>query len=77
MQDLSSFEGDYYSRELNTTYQVVLKDGQLYLSSLRNGQIPLEQIWKDGFINDTEYAPLVDFERNAKGKIISLKVIRV
>ncbi|MEM6377479.1 MAG: serine hydrolase domain-containing protein [Bacteroidota bacterium] len=72
--DLSSFEGDYYSRELNTTYQVVSKDGQLYLSNLRNGQIPLEQIWQDGFINDTEYAPLVDFQRNAKGGIISLTV---
>ena len=69
--DLSSYEGNYYSRELNTSYQVVLEAGQLYLSNLRNGRFPLEQVWKDGFINDTNYAPLVDFQRNAKGEIIS------
>lgn len=72
--DLSTYEGNYYSRELNTSYQVVLEDGQLYLSNLRNGRFSLEQIWKDGFINETIYAPLVDFQRNAKGEIVSLAV---
>lgn len=72
--DLSTYEGHYYSRELNTSYQVVFKEGQLYLSNLRNGQIPLEQIWKDGFINETVYAPLVDFQRNVNGEIASFTV---
>ncbi|MEM6802276.1 MAG: serine hydrolase domain-containing protein [Bacteroidota bacterium] len=71
---LSSYEGNYYSRELNTTYKVSAKEGKLYLSHLRNGQISLAQIWKDGFITETEYAPLIDFQRNAEGEIISLTV---
>lgn len=72
--DLSAYEGDYYSRELNTSYQVILEDGQLYLSNLRNGRSTLERVWKDGFINETNYAPRVDFQRNAKGEIISFAV---
>lgn len=72
--NLSIYEGNYYSRELNTSYQVVLEDGQLYLSNLRNGRFPLEQTWKDGFINERTHAPLVDFQRNAKGEIVSLAV---
>lgn len=72
--DLSTYEGNYYSRELNTSYQVVLEAGQLYLSNLRNGRFPLEQIWKDGFSSETIYAPLVDFRRNTKGEIVSLAV---
>ena len=71
--DLSAYEGDYYSRELNTSYQVILEDGQLYLSNLRNGRSPLERVWKDGFINETNYAPRVDFQRNAKGEITSFR----
>lgn len=71
--DLSAYEGDYYSRELNTSYQVILEDGQLYLSNLRNGRSPLERVWKDGFINETNYVPRVDFQRNAKGEIISFR----
>ena len=69
--DLTTYEGNYYSRELNTSYQVVLKEGQLYLSNLRNGQILLEQVCKDGFLNDTFYAPVVEFQRNDKGEIVS------
>ncbi len=71
--DLSAYEGDYYSRELNASYQVILEDGQLYLSNLRNGRSPLERVWKDGFINETNYAPRVDFQRNAKGEIVSFR----
>ncbi len=72
--DLSIYEGHYYSRELNTSYQVVSKDGQLHLSNLRNGQASLEQVWQDGFLSETTYAPRVDFQRNAKGEIVSLAV---
>lgn len=71
--DLSVYEGDYYSRELNASYQVILEEGQLYLSNLRNGRSPLERVWKDGFINETNYAPRVDFQRNAKGEIVSFR----
>ncbi|MEL7378033.1 MAG: hypothetical protein AAFN65_13855, partial [Bacteroidota bacterium] len=67
-------EGNYYSSELNASYQVVYDNGQLLLSSLRNGQIPLEQVWKDGFTNETNYAPRVDFQRNEDGEIISFAV---
>lgn len=73
-QDMSIYEGNYYSSELNASYQVVYDNGQLLLSSLRNGQIPLEQVWKDGFTNETNYAPLVDFQRNEDGEIISFAV---
>lgn len=72
--DLSTYEGHYYSRELNTSYQVVLEDGQLHLSNLRNGRFLLEQVWKEGFSSETSYAPLIDFRRNAKGEIVSLAV---
>ncbi|MEO0337986.1 MAG: serine hydrolase domain-containing protein [Bacteroidota bacterium] len=72
--DLSAYEGHYYSRELNAIYQVALKNGQLSLSSLRNGEIPLEQACKEGFITDTGYAPLIEFQRNPKGEIVSFSV---
>ncbi|MEO0555334.1 MAG: serine hydrolase [Bacteroidota bacterium] len=71
---LSDYEGHYYSRELNTAYQVILKEGQLHLSHIRNGMIPLDQVWKDGFTNETSYAPLLDFRRNENGEITSFAV---
>ena len=74
VQDFSVYEGSYFSRELNTSYQIVLKDGQLYLSHLRNGQVSLEQLWQDGFRSKTIYAPRVDFQRNTKGEIEALMI---
>ncbi len=73
-QDFSTFEGHYYSQELNTSYEVVLKEGQLYFSNLRNGETPLEQAWQDGFLSEAIYAPLVDFQRDGKGEIVGLAI---
>ena len=74
LRNLSIYKGHFYSSELNTTYQVLLEEGELKLSNLRNGQISLEQVWKDGFMSDTGYAPRVDFQRNEDGEVISFAV---
>ncbi len=69
--NLTDYEGHYYSRELNTSYQITLENGQLHMSNLRNGAVSLDQVWKDGFINETIYAPLIDFQRNEDGRVLS------
>ncbi|MBX2841041.1 MAG: beta-lactamase family protein [Flammeovirgaceae bacterium] len=69
---LEDYCGDFYSTELEVTYQVALKENQLYLSYPNNDGIPLVPGPKDEFGNGyrTKYA----FSRNESNEIIKLMV---
>ena len=80
-QRRATFVGRYWSEELQTTYDVMVKEGKLYLSHLRNGQFELSQAWNDDFVNQKWYLNSVQFlsfpleERFSSVPISSLAVL--
>lgn len=73
-QRMTTFAGRYWSEELQTTYDVMVKEGKLYLSHLRNGQFELSQAWNEDFVNEKWYLNSVQFERNTQGKVTGFRV---
>ncbi|MEL6559918.1 MAG: hypothetical protein AAFQ94_17145, partial [Bacteroidota bacterium] len=71
-ESLNAYAGWYHSAELNTSYQVKYEDEQFYIAHVSNGKVPLKRVWNDGFETDAFYMPLVDFQRDDKGTIVSL-----
>ena len=72
--NLIQYTGEYYSKELHTTYKVILKDGKLKLWHLFNGEISLKSVWYDEFLSSQWFAKNIEFSRNDSGIIIGLKV---
>ena len=70
--ELISFEGDYWSDELETIYHLVFKDEKLTIKHRWLGDIQLEPISKDVFKTDWGY--YVKFIRNKKGEISKLSI---
>ncbi|OJJ14869.1 hypothetical protein BKI52_40650 [marine bacterium AO1-C] len=73
-KQMATLAGRYWSAELQTTYEVMVKEGKLYLSHLRNGQFELAQAWNDDFVNTQWYLNSVQFERDAQGNATGFKV---
>jgi len=69
--ELREYVGTYTSSELDTTHEVVLEDGKLYLEYRRSPRTPLESTLKDGFTLD---AMRVEFERDASGRVVGYSV---
>lgn len=72
--NLLQYKGEYYSKELYTTYKVILKEGKLKLWHLFNGEISLEAVWHDSFLSSQWFARNIEFSRDDLGKIIGLQV---
>lgn len=72
--ELASFEGDYYSKELDATYRLMVKDKTLIAKHIRNGEVRLSSIMKDRFMSNRWYMGNINFERDANGKISGFKV---
>jgi CubicO group peptidase (beta-lactamase class C family) len=70
--ELTSFEGDYWSDELETIYHLVFKDEKLTIKHRWLGDIQLEPISKDFFKTDWGY--YVKFIRNKEGEIENLSI---
>lgn len=70
--ELTSFEGDYWSDELETIYHLVFKDEKLTIKHRWLGDIQLEPISKDFFKTDWGY--YVKFIRNKEGEIEKLSI---
>jgi len=70
--ELTSFEGDYWSDELETIYHLVFKDEKLTIKHRWLGDIQLEPISKDFFKTDWGY--YVKFIRNKEGEISKLSI---
>lgn len=68
------YTGAYYSSELNTLYKVELKEDELKLWSIHNGDIKLIPAWTDEFLGTQWYARIVAFKRDENGKISGLSI---
>jgi len=64
VDELREYVGTYTSSEVDTTHEVVLENGKLYLAYRRSPRTPLRPSSKDGFTLD---AMRVEFERDASG----------
>ncbi len=70
--ELSSFEGDYRSDELETDYHLIVKEEKLTIQHRWNDDIVLDPISKDFFKTNRGYT--VKFNRNSEGDILGLSI---
>jgi len=70
--DLTSFEGDYWSDELETVYHLVVIDEKLCIKHRWLDDITLEPITQDLF--KTNWGYFVNFTRNKQGEISGLSI---
>ena len=61
---LNAYVGDYYSRELETTYRVTINDGGLIAGHSRHPDIALNALGMDLFSASTWFFGETTFERN-------------
>jgi len=66
--DLNSFAGRYFSEELETFYDLTVKDGQLFISHRRFGPVALTHTDGDTFSGTMPVSQVV-FRRDAQGNI--------
>jgi len=69
LEQLKKFEGDYYSQELDTTYSILVYEGQLIAQHIRNNDILLAYDGV-GFTSDEWFFPHIYFKRNHYGQIV-------
>ena len=69
LEQLKKFEGDYYSQELDTTYSILVHEGQLIAQHIRNNDILLAYDGV-GFTSDEWFFSQIYFKRNHYGQII-------
>lgn len=71
-KELTNYEGEYWSDELETVYHLVLKDKKLKIHHRWLGEISLEPVSRDFFNTDWGYYVL--FIRNSMGEISGLSI---
>ena len=72
--DLSEFEGLFYSDELTTKYEFVIKDGILIAKHQRHSDIKLSPFKRDAFSGDAWFFRRINFVRDETGIISGCKV---
>ena len=68
-EKLNEYLGDYYSEELDTTYKIVFKDGNLIVQHFRNDDVSLNAVSADKFSAEVWWFKSVLFTRDGKGNI--------
>ena len=71
---LSEYAGDYYSRELDTTYSFVVEDGVLIATHFRNPDVRLTALEANEFRGDQWWFRDVTFLRDAAGEINAFEI---
>jgi hypothetical protein len=71
---LASYVGKYYSSELQTSYDIELKDSNLRAVHIRHEPTDLSIVGKDAFSTDTWFMSKIDFTRGQTGEVDGLKV---
>jgi CubicO group peptidase (beta-lactamase class C family) len=66
---MQEYTGDYYSRELGTSYKLILEENKLLARHRRHGNIPLVLKKKDEFTGRTWFFQKIRFMRNEKQEI--------
>jgi hypothetical protein len=72
--DFAQFTGNYWSEELETRYTILVKDGTLYASHLRHGEIALTPENRDRFRSKWWFMPSVEFLRDDQGSVTGAKL---
>lgn len=67
--DLSEYTGAFYSEELGTTYNVVLKEGKLVARHRRHDDIQMTPISRDKFSGGAWWFSKVNYTRDKDGHI--------
>ena len=72
--NLAGFAGKYYSSELQTEYNFLVKDSNLVATHYRNDDIKMHQLQPDIFISNQGYFRKVEFIRNEQSQITGCKI---
>jgi CubicO group peptidase (beta-lactamase class C family) len=72
--NLPEFAGKYYSSELGTEYNFLVKDNNLVATHNRNKDIKMLELQPDVFISNQGYFRKVEFIRNEQSQIIGCKI---
>jgi hypothetical protein len=68
------FAGKYYSAELGTEYNFLVKDSNLVATHNRNEDIKMHELQPDVFISNQGYFRKVEFIRNEQSQITGCKI---
>ena len=72
-EQLTEFEGNYYTEELDTTYSIRVRKNQLVAQHIRHDDILLT--YTDGhFLGNTWFFPKIHFTRDDTGRITGFKL---
>jgi len=71
---LQSYTGRFYSRELDTAYDLIEEDGKLTVRHLRHPAFPLELIDPDTALGEPWFFGKVQFDRDDAGRITGMRV---
>ncbi|MGD2295927.1 MAG: serine hydrolase domain-containing protein [Candidatus Aminicenantes bacterium] len=69
-EQLSEYAGEYYSRELDTFYRIVIEDGRLVAAHQRHDDIPLTVITPDHFSGTQWFFRRLHFTRNGENAVL-------
>ncbi len=73
-QALKSYTGNYYSPELDCTYTITLKDGQLFLGNFRRGEGKITVLGGDHLVTNLWPMQHLKLRRDAKNRVIGFEV---
>lgn len=72
--DLKGYAGNYYCQELKTSYHLVIRNNNLVINNLRDGDISLSPILKDSFVGNRRFFDQLKFIRNSKMTIKGFEI---
>ena len=70
--NLEEWVGEYYSRELETTYWLEVQDGSLMMRHSLNWPVAFRPIATDEFISDSWFLSSINAVRDGSGKLIAI-----
>jgi hypothetical protein len=73
-KQLWEYSGQYYSEELETEYRIIVRNGQLVATHIRNEDVVLTPVDKDQFSGDQWWFRNVSYLRDKKDKIIGFQL---
>ncbi|MEE8192603.1 MAG: serine hydrolase domain-containing protein [Gemmatimonadales bacterium] len=73
-EELPAYEGDFYSEELDTSYEVRVQDGALIAGHRRHGDIVLLPLLEDEFRGEAWFLREVKFLRDESGAVTEMLI---
>lgn len=74
LSNINDYTGSYYSPELETTYQLLVKDGKLVTHHQRLENFTLSPIMKDKFDGNDFSFNHISFERDSQGRVSGFRI---